>query len=350
VPSQNPPAFPIDASVRFYTPNDLYESQKNIELGNNKFVILGCGKTAMDAIVYLQSQLLVSPEQILWIIPNDVWIMRRNGGMPLMWNQALVDHDLDIQEATRDLERRGILTRLDPSIEPTKFRYPIIGDDELEMLRKIPETNRIRRGRISAIRVVPVVDCKHSSTTTHEDVENMCRVEFEKTTEDVLWLTKEDHVFVDCTSPGPFNQKHENNLTPFTSDKEIRLNFLFSPPAPWSSSCIAALESRRRQGQLDLDFGRQVVTSLHASTSSSNDNHKLYSENDVLQALIPGYGLASADDATGQLALHAARPTLNLAGFMALYDKNPKQGYKWMCKNRLSLFFAPGFRCKVYKI
>jgi hypothetical protein len=360
VPSQNPPAFPVDASVRLFTPNDMYETTQNnsaLDSNNNnsknKYVILGCGKTAMDVIVYLQRQLRVIPDQILWIIPNDVWIMRRDGGMPLLWNQALVDHDLDVQEATLDLERRGILTRLDPSVQPTKFRYPSIGDDELEYLRQIPETNRIRRGRISAIRVLPIVDCNHLSnvSTNDDDKDNdcMCRVEFEKNSADALWLTQADHAFVDCTSPGPFNRKNENNLSPFPSEKEIRLNFLFSPPAPWSSSCIAALESRRRQGRLDWELGRRVLTSLHGSTSSNHN--KIYSENDVLQALIPGYGLAASDDAsaTGQLALHAARPTLNLAGFMALYDKNPRQGYKWMCKNRLSLFFAPGFRCHVYE-
>ena len=114
VPSQTPPNFPVDDSVSLITPNDLYIPTKQtmppptqhsnsrhsswlISLfspwhwfdsrqtssGDNEvssstsqkasphYVILGAGKTAMDAVVYLQRQLHVPADRISWIVSHD---------------------------------------------------------------------------------------------------------------------------------------------------------------------------------------------------------------------------------------------------------------------------------------
>jgi hypothetical protein len=46
---------------------------------------------------------------------------------------------------------------------------------------------------------------------------------------------------------------------------------------------------------------------------------------------------------------HATHPTMNVAGFLALYDRDPVKGYAWMSQNRLFLFFVYGFRSHVYE-
>jgi hypothetical protein len=123
-----------------------------------------------------------------------------------------MDHDTDLKAATLDLEERGILTSLDKSVEPTMC------------LRKVPEKNRIRRGCAKSIRLVAV----DSDDEAQKNVLK-CRVDFVRDNAEPLWFTKE-HIFVNFTSPGPFNKKDANNRSPFSSDGEIRLTFLFSPP------------------------------------------------------------------------------------------------------------------------
>jgi len=42
-----------------------------------KYVVIGAGKTGMDACVYLQTAKGVKPEDIMWVMPNDAWITAR---------------------------------------------------------------------------------------------------------------------------------------------------------------------------------------------------------------------------------------------------------------------------------
>ena len=41
-----------------------------------RYCIIGAGKTGADAVLHLVGQ-GVSPDKIIWIIPNDVWFMNR---------------------------------------------------------------------------------------------------------------------------------------------------------------------------------------------------------------------------------------------------------------------------------
>lgn len=104
----------------------------------------------MDTVVFLQRNLKVSPSNITWVIPNDVWMLRREGGgSPWVWGEALLQKNLDGNKAALYLEQKGIFTRLDKNVVPTKFRFPVIGADELSYLRKV--TNIVRRGRVTSI-------------------------------------------------------------------------------------------------------------------------------------------------------------------------------------------------------
>jgi hypothetical protein len=42
------------------------------------YVVIGCGKTGMDTIIYLQTQLHVDPTDILWIKSRDIWAIAIN--------------------------------------------------------------------------------------------------------------------------------------------------------------------------------------------------------------------------------------------------------------------------------
>lgn len=277
----------------------------------------------MDTAVYLQREMGVPAESIQWVIPNDVWMLRRDGrGSPWSWGEALLEADLDMNKAALLLEKEGVFDRVDKTVLPTKLRFPVVSKDEIAMLRKI--SNVIRRGRVTSI--------------NKAEAGQIC-VEFDKREAEPLLLS-DDHIFVHCTSPGPFNGNDQ--CCPFPSPDVLQLWFLYAPPVPISMSCIAALEARRSLGTLDLDFGRKLANALKGT-----DNVE-YSENEVLQTLITGYRLTAGDD-VGADTRAQIEPLKLLGLFFALLDKDPMVGLQWMQQNRLSFFSIPGFKGASYE-
>ena len=259
----------------------------------------------------------VYSENITWIISNDVWMIRRSGSAtPWTWGEALLEHNLDADKAALDLEEKGAFVRLDKNILPTKFRFPMIGDDEVSYLRMVE--NVVRRGRVSGL------------TRTGNDQIIVAFGESEP-----LKLSS-GHIFVHCTSPGPFNGNQ--CIDPFHTETEIRLSLLCAPPVPISMSCIAVLESRRRAGTLDMDFGRRLI----GKTATTK-----VSENEILRRLIPGYSVQSVEGLTQKNSAAEVEPLKNLAGFLAIFSPDIRLGYQWLQSNRLSFFSIPGFKGKV---
>jgi NAD(P)-binding Rossmann-like domain len=327
VPSRTPPAFPVADEITVLTPNQVYDRAHRTKKswfsqGSNnqdKYVVLGAGKTAMDTVVFLQRDMGVSASNIAWVIPNDVWILRREGGTPWSWGDALLENDLNVNEAGLYLERNGAFTRVDTSVVPTKFRFPVVGESELMYLRRV--TNTIRRGRVTSIDQSGLV-----AFTKGQPVQ----------------LTV-SHIFVHCTSPGPYNGSYLSDTVPkpFPNAHEMQLLLLSAPPIPISMASLAVLESRRREGKLDLEFGRKLL-------ACCSDNQVEISEEDMLRELITGYSVQSDDDSTAYPS-HQLQPRKALAYFLAIFDKDPTVGLQWLRSNRLSFFSVPGFRGKVYE-
>lgn len=260
----------------------------------------------------------VAAEHISWVIPNDVWILRREGaGGPWSWGEALLKHDLDIHAAALALEKKGVFDRIDTNVLPTKFRFPVVGKDEIKLLRKVK--NVIRHGRVTSIDKGGKVSFTDGESLVFDD----------------------NHIFCHCTSPGPFNGN--TITTPFPNDKEINLCFLYAPPVPISMSSIAVLESRRRNGTLDVSFGRKLL-----QTWNSKADDEEITETDILQKLIGGFKLTAKDDAAAG-GVDQVEPLKTLAFFMAILDENPMVAYKWLASNRLSFFSIPGFKGNVYE-
>ena len=318
IPAQCPPQFPVDKGINMLTPNQLYDShqQRSADkenVPNKKYIVLGCGKTAMDTIVYLLRTMKVKPDDVSWVIPSDVWMLAREGpGGPWSYPRALLKADGDRDKACMHLESKGVFVRLDKDVTPRRFRFPVIGKDELNFMRKIKHI--IRRGRVTSISLN----------------DGTIKVGFGKDQEPWSLPPSEDmRVFIHCTSPGPFNGEEIDEL--FVSDTEMRLFLLFAPPVSISMSVLAKFESARRQGKLDLDFGKKV---LRTGAVINGDEP---SENDILRHLIRGFKL-SGDVPSLLVSLST------LAVFFSLVDKDPMVGYKWMKANRLSFFSIPGFK------
>mmetsp|Transcript_61241 Transcript_61241/g.181118 ORF Transcript_61241/g.181118 Transcript_61241/m.181118 type:complete len:514 (-) Transcript_61241:103-1644(-) len=320
IPSQCPVQFKVHEEVHIVTPNQLYLSHhEGSQTKNEQYIVLGCGKTAMDTVVFLLRDMKICPDDISWVIPNDGWMICREGtGGPWTYFRALLAADGDKEKACVNLEAEGKYTRLDKDIMPAHFRFPVIGKEELKYMRVV--SNIVRKGRVSSIAVK----------------EGSIKVSFGKDEEPwILPPSSNDHVFIHCTSPGPFNGKEADEL--FVSDTEMCLFLLYAPPVSISLSVLAKLESARRQGTLDLDFGRKLL-----SARSPVQNGNVPSDNDVLRQLVRGFKFKG--DTPSQLI-----SIVTLAISLALIDEDPMVGYEWMKANRLSFFSIPGFKSGIVK-
>ena len=340
IPSQCPVEFPVDPSVTIQTPNKLYDDYvnriKKKQDSGKKYIVLGAGKTGMDTVVYLQRTMRVKPENVYWVISNDVWmISRESGSGPWEWPKALLKHNQDKNKASLDLEAKGGFVRLDKSIQPTKFRFPVIGKDELALLRKVPKENVLRRGRVSSI-------------TTDKSTSNVF-IGFADGRDP--WKMSapidDDLVFLHCACPGPFNGNVVDEL--FISDKELDLYLLFAPPVSISMSTLAYLEASRHKGELDMSFGRKLLLSIDGKLSEGHPDTDQYSENDVLRRLVRAFQLDSKDHNDKSLTAGSIRSLVTLAVFLALAGEDPLIGYEWLKRNRLSFFSIPDFKGEVYE-
>ena len=299
VPSECPLDIPVDPRVALITPNELsVRSVTTTEAA--RVVVLGAGKTAMDAVLQLQ-RLGVPPQRVTWVVAADGWMLNRSPrttlrGSTKLYAQALLRCDGDTEAAAATLEQEGHFMRLDPSVTPTRFRFPTVDLDELERLRRVHDV--VRRGRVARIDL-----CDGAPTLAFGDGQPPLAL-------------PAGSLLVHCASPGPLHTATGRRRL-FESDGVLNLGHVFQPPVPVSVAALARLEAARVRSTLDLAFGREV-TGLHE-------------ENDVLDALFRNYDLSPAS--TDHL-----RPVLNLASFVCLLDRDPAVAVRWLRNSRLSLY------------
>jgi len=155
IPSTHKPTFSVAPEVTFVPVNDLPRRAA----AHSEFVIVGAGKTAMDAVTWLL-QNGAPPERIRWIMPRDFWLMNRANFQPGAEFFERVANDLanqvealanatNVDELFLDLERRGHLQRIDPSVKPEGYHCAVVSERELEELRRVK--NIVRLGHVTAI-------------------------------------------------------------------------------------------------------------------------------------------------------------------------------------------------------
>jgi len=204
VPATHEPSYKIAAGV-FHIPINGLTSLCGEHAG---YVVIGAGKTSMDAIIWLLGT-GVSSEKITWIAPRDSWIISREafvasctpntfsrhvksdpgfagsfigssvqfhrfcsrlskGGCSRIWKLAFrslrflsnmlpsfnhLIHDVETLVFKHDVllheEATGVLARIDASVTPQMFRCATLSEDELVQLRRIK--NVVRMGRVQMI-------------------------------------------------------------------------------------------------------------------------------------------------------------------------------------------------------
>lgn len=155
VPSTHTPNFTIAPEVQFMAINDLVR----ITEPPTGFVVIGGGKTGIDACLWLLEQ-QVDPDKITWIKSRDAWLLDRQNTQPSMdffessiGSQAAQFEALAAATTIDDLfdrlEAKGVLLRIDPTVRPKMFHGATVSQLELAQLRRIK--NIVRLGRVQRI-------------------------------------------------------------------------------------------------------------------------------------------------------------------------------------------------------
>ncbi len=152
IPTETPPPFGVADAAHVVPVNDL----ARWEQAPSQYVVVGSGKTATDACIWLRSR-GVDPDAVCWVRPRDPWMLNRALvqpdpaiflGMAADTMQAAAEAT-SLEDLFLRLEEAGVMLRIDPAIMPTMAKTPTLAVWELDQLRAIE--NVVRRGHIQSI-------------------------------------------------------------------------------------------------------------------------------------------------------------------------------------------------------
>ncbi len=222
VPSTHQRGFSVGDDVVCIAPNELPKCAPSF----SHYSILGGGKTAMDAAVWLIEH-GTPPEHISWVCPRDSWLINRattqpgkafftqTGSSIARQLQAMAKAS-SVDDLFDRLEAAGIMLRVDPAIRPSMFHYATISQGEVDCLRQISQI--IRGERVQALQRGGIHMCSGLSTQMPEDT-----------------------LYIDCTARAVgFTAEREQAV--FEPGK-ITLQPVFAPLVTYSAAIIARVEA-----------------------------------------------------------------------------------------------------------
>jgi hypothetical protein len=160
VPATHAPSFRVDPARRCVAINELVKLAAAYE----RYVIIGAGKTAIDACIWLLEQGVAS-ERIRWIKPREAWLQNRAHIQPGEESLGIVASFGDMAEAAAQaesiddlfarLEAARVLMRVDQTVTPTMYHCATISEGELLLLRQIKDV--VRLGHVTRIEIDQIV-------------------------------------------------------------------------------------------------------------------------------------------------------------------------------------------------
>ena len=218
VPSMRPPSYAVEA-VDCVPPNEL----PRIRDARDRYVIVGAGKTAMDACLWLLRH-GVAAERLTWIKPRDAWVLDRAAIQPgsqfakrvlrEISNQLAAVHEAEsLPDLFDRLESKGCLQRIDMSVDPTMYRCAILSQAELTELRRIEDV--VRMGHVQSL--------------------EPGRITLDGGTRDI----DRSALFIDCSADGFANREP---ATVFSADR-ISLQAVRTCQPAFSAAVIAHVEA-----------------------------------------------------------------------------------------------------------
>ncbi|WP_245708941.1 NAD(P)-binding protein [Ruania alba] len=177
IPATTPPPFEATGGARVVPVNDL----PRVEDAPSQYVIVGSGKTATDAVVWLLGE-GVAPDAICWVRPREPWMLNRAKVQPspevFLGMAADTLQAAEVARSVDDLfarlEELGIMLRIDRTRTPTMARTPTLATWELELLRSIE--NVVRLGRLRRAEPGRLIFDDGSAEVSHDALIVHCAV------------------------------------------------------------------------------------------------------------------------------------------------------------------------------
>ena len=169
LPLHVPPRFKFDSErLDLIPPNEL--PARGADAAQQRYCVLGAGKTGQDTMLYLRETLGVAAEHILWVMPTAPWITRRDPPPGLKQNTcmeflsvALEAHAAAgspagaaesaefLQRGFEALEAAGNIYKLDATRKPTKFMDATLNAREVDVLLGCAPSVVSGKGRVASI-------------------------------------------------------------------------------------------------------------------------------------------------------------------------------------------------------
>lgn len=147
-PATSAPPFEVADGVRCVPAGDIARIRERPE----RFTIIGAGKTALDACVWLLEQGVPAPA-IRWIKPREAWWLNRRFNQPhallpdlyrgIAIQLEAMAQATSVEDLFARLEAEEFFLRIDPGVVPTMFRGAVISEAELGLLRGIKDVVRL---------------------------------------------------------------------------------------------------------------------------------------------------------------------------------------------------------------
>ncbi|PUA79900.1 NAD(P)-binding protein [Nocardioides currus] len=152
IPAETPPPFLVEPGARVVAVNEL----ARLEELPASYVVVGSGKTATDACVWLLEH-GVDPGAICWVRPREPWMLNRAVVQPdpaIFLGMAADVMQAGAAATTLDdfflrMEEGGVMLRIDRDRLPTMAKAPTLARWELDRLRTIEDV--VRRGHIRSV-------------------------------------------------------------------------------------------------------------------------------------------------------------------------------------------------------
>jgi NAD(P)-binding Rossmann-like domain len=226
VPSTHTPKFKVADGARLVPPNALPHLGHGPTAAKlpKQYVIVGAGKTAMDAGVWLINA-GAKPDAIHWVMPRDSWLVNRVTTQPgpeffdeAIGGQAKQMEAFAKATDTADLFARmeacGALLRIHTDHTPSMFHLATITPGEIEILRRIK--NVIRLGRVNAIESDALI-----------------------LDQGRVALNAADTLYIDCTASAVEARKDQ----PIFQGNKIVLQLVRLPQPAFSAALVAYVEA-----------------------------------------------------------------------------------------------------------
>lgn len=244
-----------------------------------RYVVIGGGKTGMDAITHLLQHQRVSPSDIVWVVPNDVWITAREniGGCmeflhtctsiakqtafsPAMMKKLVTAPDF-LQKGFLEWEKLGRVYRLTEGHLPTKFKDATLDRHELTLLKQVGNVVR-HHGRVVRIHDEGILEFVDGFMLNILPAEGS-----NQTVQDVL--------FVHC-SAGAFHytkQQQQQQTPPTFSNHQITIQDVYGTPGfCFVGSIVAMMECLSEE--LNDSQKNEMLLAPPATPADKNDDRE----------------------------------------------------------------------------